>query len=251
VKFEKENLGIALDMLYQMLSTGSIERTTNPQHFMRYEQESEVREALDFCAERFGLHICGRGDAIYLSPGVGNHIFGYTNEDIKNELGRGFKNPEMYTVFFIMHVIVSEFYKESFHDTHRINIPKNYLMETIEAKIRALSDFEDLDKTSEEYKFNFREIKDLWDSLPKVEFRDASDNEIKQKGTGSKLTLINETVMFMKRHRLVDEHNNAIYPTERFKAIVSEAYNRSDIQTDIIEFIEDLNCAEEENNAEA
>jgi hypothetical protein len=57
--------------------------------------------------------------------------------------------------------------------------------------------------------------------------------------------------MFMKRHRLVDEHNNAIYPTERFKAIVSEAYNRSDIQTDIIEFIEDLNCAEEENNAEA
>jgi hypothetical protein len=250
VKFEKENLGIALDMLYQMLSTGSIERFAYPKHFMRYEQESEIREALDFCAEKFGLYVCGRGDSIFLSAGVGNRVFGYTNEDIKNELGRGFKNPEMYTVFFIMNVIVSEFYKESFHDTHRINLPKNYLIGIVEAKIRALSDFEDLDKISEGYKFNFREIKDLWDSLPNVEFRDDSDNEIKQKGTSSKIAIINETVMFMKKHRLVDEHNNAVYPTERFKSIVSEAYNRSDIQTDIIEFIDDLTCSEEEKNAE-
>jgi hypothetical protein len=174
-----------------------------------------------------------------LSPGVGNKVFGMTNADIKYELGKGFKNSEMYTAFFIMHLIVSELYEESMSDTHRQKIPKDCLLETIDLKVRALSDFEDLQKLSEDYKFNFNEIKDLWDSLPTRELRDNSEDE-KQRGTGSKVTIVNETIKFMQNHGLVVEHNNAIYPTNRFKAIIAEAYNNPDIQKDILEFIDGL-----------
>jgi len=239
VKIDQENLGIALDIFYQMLATGTIKKSEHPRHFMRYEQESEIREILEFSAERFGLFVCGYKDAIYLSPGINNQVFGLTNSEIKLELGRGFNNPEMYAVFFIMHVIVAEFYRESIYDTHRPNLPKEYLLDTLNRKVQAMAELEDLNKTSEEYEFNFKVVKDLWNSLTKTEFRDDSD-EIKQRGVGSKVTLINETVKFMKKQGLVEEHNDAIYLTDRFKAMVAVAYNNHSIQSDITDFIDSL-----------
>lgn len=239
MKYDKEKLTTALDILYYMLSNNSLEQSKCPKYYLIYEQDAEVRDALELCTGRLGLYLCRRDKALYLSSGVGNNVFGMTNAEIKYELGKGFNNPEMYTVFFIIHIIVSEFYEESMYDTHRQKIPKDYLLETIDSKIRALSDFEDLQKISENYKFNFNEIKDFWDSLPTRELRGNSDEE-KQKGTGSKLTVVNETIDFMKNHDLVIEHNNAVYPTNRFKAVIAEAYNNPDIQKDILEFIENL-----------
>ncbi|WP_370575879.1 DUF6063 family protein [Methanomethylovorans sp.] len=239
MKYDKEKLTTALDILYYMLSTNSLEQSKCPKYYLIYEQDAEVRDALELCTERFGLYLCRRDNALYLSSGVGNKVFGVTNADIKYELGKGFNNPEMYTVFFIMHIIVTEFYEESMYDTHRQKLPKDYLLETIDSKIRAMSDFEDLQKLSEDYKFNFSEIKELWDSLPTRELRENSDDE-KQKGTGSKITMMNETIYFMEKHDLVIEHNNAVYPTNRFKAVIAEAYNNQDIQKDIREFIESL-----------
>lgn len=249
MNFEKDNMGTALDMMYHMLSDGVIEKSTYPHLFMQYEQESEIREALDFCAERFGLYVCGRGDSIYLSPGIGNRIFGLTNEEIRYELARGCKNAHMYTAFFIMHVMIGEFYTESMYDTPRRNLPIDYFTDTVDAKIKSLSDFEDVDRISGEYKFNFKEIKDLWDSIPKAEINEETGEE-KQGGIGSKVGLIYETMKFMKKHQLLDHTANAIYPLPRFKTMVAEAYNNPEVQTDILEFIENLIYDEDDTNAE-
>lgn len=248
MKYDKEKLTRALDILYYMLSTNSLEQSKCPKYYSIYEQDAEVRDALELCTERFGLYLCRRDNALYLSSGIGNKVFGVTNADIKYELGKGFNNPEMYTVFFIMHIIVSEFYEESMYDTHRQKIPKDFLLETIDSKIKTLSDFEDLQKLSEDYKFNFSEIKEFWDSLSVRKFRPDSADE-KERGTGSKRTMINETIYFMEKHNLVVEHNNAIYPTNRFKAVIAEAYNNPDIQKDIQEFIESLSSEGELEDA--
>ena len=249
MKYDKDKLTTALDIMYYMLSTNSLEQSKCPKYYAIYEQDSDVRDVLELCTERFGLYLCRRENALYLSSGVGNRLFGVTNADIKYELGKGFNNSGMYTVFFIMHIIVSEFYEESMYDTHRQKIPKDYLLETINSKIRAMSDFEDLQKLSGDYKFNFSDIKELWDSLPTRELRDNSDEE-KQRGTGSKVTMIHETIKLMEKHDLVEEHNNAIYPTNRFKAVIAEAYNNPDIQKDILEFIENLTPEGGSENAE-
>ena len=249
MRYEKEKLTTALDILYHMLSTNSLEQSKCPKHYALYEHDAEIRDALELCAERFGLYICRRENALYLSAGINNKVFGMPNEDIKYELGKGFNsNSAMYTVFFIMHVIVSEFYEESMYDTHQQKIPKEHLLTTIDSKVKALSAFEDLQKLSEDYKFNFREIKELWDSLPVREFRPNSDDE-KERGAGSKLTIINETIKFMQKHDLAVEHNNAIYPTPRFKALIAEAYTNSNIRKDVLEFLENIEPQGEVENA--
>jgi len=239
MKIEQDNLGTSIDILSIILEMGSLTRRDNPREFLQYDQEPEVRDSLNFLADKLGLLICEQRDALYISPGINNRTFSLSNTEIKRELGIGFNNPMMYTAFFIMHVIVTEFYKEATKDTYRGKLSKNDLLESVDKKVKAMMDLEDLESTSDQYHFNFKQIADIWNSLPKTEFKEDSE-EVKQRGSSSKLALINQTAKFMKKQGLIDENNDAIYLTDRCKAIIGEAYNRSEIRVEISNFIEGL-----------
>ena len=43
MNYDKEHLGIALEMMYYMLKDGFIEKKDYPNHFMQYEIEDEIR----------------------------------------------------------------------------------------------------------------------------------------------------------------------------------------------------------------
>ena len=240
MKFDRENLGTALEMLHCMLAEGSIARKDHPKEFLRYDQEAEVREALEFCAEKHDLLVCRYNDALYLSPGVQNRVFGLSNAEIRSSLGRGFNNPGMYTVFFIIHVLITEFYHESAYDAYVEKVTKTNLLTAVEKKMQAMGAIQDLEKTGEEYQFNFKVIYDLWSSLPAVEFKKDDPDEKKQWGVSSKSTLINETIAFLEKNQLAKEHDNAVYLTPRCKAIIREVYSNREVQDAITLFIDGL-----------
>lgn len=249
MKFDEENLEVALEIFYCILENGSLTRTDHPREFLRYEQEAEVREALEFCARKQGLILCRYHDAFYLSAGINNPVFGLSNAEIKQALGNGFNNPEMYTVFFIMHVLITEFYQDSANEPYLEKVPKNHFLQVVEKKMKAMAALEDLEKTSECYQFNFKVIADLWNKLPPAEFRTDEGDEIKQRGTGSKNAMINSTIAFMEKNQLVREHDGAVYLTPRCKAIVAEIYSNEEIQADLRLFIEGLAAPKEEDDA--
>ena len=249
MKFDRENLGTALEMLYHMLAEGSITRKSHPKEFLHYDQEAEVREALEFCAEKHNLLVCRYDDALYLSPGVQNQVFGLSNAEIRSNLGRGFNNPEMYTVFFIIHILITEFYHESAYDAYVEKVSKNNLLLAVEKKITAMGALEDLEGVSEEYQFNFKLIHDLWSSLPAAEFKKDDPDEIKQRGVSSKVTLINETIAFLERNLLVKEHDGAVYLTPRCKAIIREVYSNREVQDAITLFIDGLGSPGDDEDA--
>ena len=240
MKFDRENLGTALEMLHCMLAEGSIARKDHPKEFLRYDQEAEVREALEFCAEKHDLLVCRYNDALYLSPGVQNRVFGLSNAEIRSSLGRGFNNPGMYTVFFIIHVLITEFYHESAYDAYVEKVTKANLLAAVEKKMQAMGALQDLEKTGEEYQFNFKVIYDLWSSLPAVEFKKDDPDEKKQWGVSSKVTLINETIAFLEKNQLAKEHDDAVYLTPRCKAIIREVYSNREVQDAIRLFIDGL-----------
>lgn len=248
MKIEQNNLGTALDILSIILESGSISRTDHPREFMQYDQDSEVRDSLNFLAEKLDLLICEHDGTIYMSPGINNRIFSLSNTEIKKELGTGFNNAMMYTAFFIMHIIIMEFYKEATQETYRAKLSKLDLLDSIDRKVKSMVGLENLEKTSEEYHFNFKLIADSWNSLPKAELKDDSE-DLRQKGTSSKFAVINQTVKFMKKQGLVVENEDAIYLTGRCKAIIAEAYNRNEIQTDISDFIDGLSDSKDGEHA--
>lgn len=240
MKFDEENLEVALEIFYSILKTGSITRTDHPREFLRYDQEAEVREALEVCARKQGLILCRYHDAFYLSPSINNQVFGLSNTEIKSSLGNGFKNPEMYTAFFIMHVLIAEFYRDSGGEPYLQKVYNTRLLDLVEKKVKAMEALEDLEKSSEDHQFNFKVIADLWKKLPQSEFRTDEGDAIKQRGTGSKNALINSTIAFMEKNQLVKEHDGAVYLTQRCKAIIAGTYSNEEVQADLRGFIEGL-----------
>jgi hypothetical protein len=240
MKFDEENLGVALEIFYSILKNGSITRTDHPREFLRYDQEAEVREALEICARKQGLILCRYQDAFYLSPCINNPVFGLSSTEIKNSLGNKFKNPEMYTAFFIMHVLIDEFYRDSTREPYLQKVQKTRLLDLVEKKVKAMEALEDLEKSSEDHQFNFKVIADLWKKLPQSEFRTDESDEIKQRGMGSKNALINSTIAFMEKNQLVKEHDGAVYLTPRCKAIIAGTYSNEEVQADLRAFIEGL-----------
>lgn len=249
MKFDEENLGIALEIFYSVLKKGSITRADQPREFLRYDQEAEVREALEICARKQGLILCRYHDAFYLSPGINNQVFGLSNTEIKNGLGTGFNNPEMYTAFFIMHVLIAEFYRDSTREPYLQKVQKTRLLDVVEKKVKAMEVLEDLEKSSEDHQFNFKVIADLWKKLPQSEFRTDESDEIKQRGTGSKNALINSTIAFMEKNQLVREYDGAVYLTPRCKAIIAGTYSSEEVQADLRAFIEGIAEAGGEDDA--
>ena len=249
MKFDEENLGVALEIFSSILKNGSVTRTDHPREFLRYDQEVEVREALEVCARKQGLVLCRYHDAFYLSPGINNPVFGLSNTEIKQALGIGFNNPEMYTAFFIMHVLIAEFYRDSTREPYLEKVYTNRLLEVVETKMKAMEGLEDLEKTSEGHQFNFKVIAETWNKLPPVEFRSDDPDEIKQRGIGSKNALVNSTIAFMEKNQLVRENDGAVYLTPRCKAIIAGTYSTEEVQANVRAFIEGLGEAGEEDDA--
>lgn len=243
--YEEKPMALAFEMLTEILRKNgehSLDITKQP-WYLNPELESEVMEAFGFITKQMGLIICERNKVIYLSPGVDNPVYGMTLEEIKTQLSQSFTNLHVYTSFFIIHVIITEFYKESMPETQRAFILKSDLIDVIDAKIDALSTHAELDKLSEEHNYNFYEIRDLWKELPVIQHRKRRDEPI-EKGKGSRYSLVNTTLSFLEDQDLVHVQEDMIRLTERFKAIIDNAYRNEQVQSGIAQLIESLTSTE-------
>jgi len=243
--FEEKPMAIAFGMLTEILRKNgeySLD-ITKQSWYLSPELESEVMEAFGFITKQMGLIICERNKVIYLSPGVDNPVYGMTLEEIKTQLSPSFTNLHLYTSFFIIHVIITEFYKESMPETQRAFILKSDLIDVIDAKIDALSTHAELDKLSEEHDYNFSEIRNLWKELPVIMHKKGR-NELIERGKSSRYSLVNTTLRFLEDQNLVNVHEDMIRLTERFKAIIDNAYRNEQVQSGIAQMIESLTSTE-------
>lgn len=239
--FEKKSMEIAFEMLTEILrKNGEYSLDLSKKSwYLNPEQESEIMEAFGFIIKQMGLIMCERNKVIYLSPGVDNPVYGMTLEEIKTQLSPSFTNLHVYTAFFIIHVITTEFYKESMPETQRAFILKSDLINAIDNKVDALSTHTELDKLSEEHNYNFSEIRDLWKELPVVKRRENRD-ELIETGKSSRYALVNTTLKFLEAQDLVHVQEDMIRLTERFKAIIDNAYRNEQVQYGIAQMIESL-----------
>lgn len=243
--FEERPMAVAFEMLSEILRKNgkySLDITTQS-WYLKPEMESEVMDAFRFITQQLGLIVCERNKVIYLSPGVNNSVFGMSLDEIKSQLSQSFTNIHVYTSFFIIHVTITEFYKESMPETQRTFILKSDLVNVIDTKIDALSKHTELDSTSEEQNYNFSEIKDLWMGLPTIQRKKGRDDPVEM-GKGSKYALVNTTLRFLEYQDLVHIQEDVIRLTERFKAIIDTAYRHEQVQSGIAQMIKTLTSTE-------
>lgn len=185
-----------------------------------YYASQTVYDIVTQLTKKLNLNIYEYNDAIYLTAGEGNRVFGYTNDDMKRQLGLRL-NKELYMVYFIMYNILLLFYQDSASYQVKEYIKPEEVMEQVNTYLSAItSDISvySMDELSEE---SFRTIALLWDELPVVTSEDKEKNRASR---ASKSGYTKLTFNFLVEQRLFVVVEDRYYPTDRFKAIVENYF---------------------------
>ena len=217
-----KSLDKALD-IYSALITGQEVSRSNPDTRELYEEyysNSAVYDITTQLMKKMNLTVYEYNEAIYVTAGEGNRVFGYTNDDMKRQLGLRL-NKELYMVYFIMYNALLSFYQDS--ASYQV---KEYVK--IEDMVAQVSEYlssitSDLsvyamDEISEE---SFKSIALLWDELPAVT---SDDKEKNRASRASRYGYTKLTFNFLISQRLFVEVEERYYPTDRFKAIAENYF---------------------------
>lgn len=219
---EEKSLDKALD-IYSALIIGKEVSRLNPDTRELYEEyysNSAVYDITTRLVKKLNLNIYEFNEAIYLTAGEGNKIFGYTNDDMKRILGLRV-NKELYVVYFIMYNALLYFYQDSASYQVKEFVKAEDILESVnDYMMKFTSDLSvySMDEISEE---SFKSIALLWDELPTVT---SEDKERNRASRASRMGYIKLTFNFLIEQKLFVAVSDRYYPTDRFKAVVENYF---------------------------
>ncbi len=219
---EERSLDKALD-IYSALITGQEVSRSNQDTRDMYEEyysNSAVYDITNRLVKKLNLNIYEYNESIYVTAGEGNRVFGYTNEDMKRQLGLRL-NKELYMVYFIMYNALLSFYQDSASYQVKEYVKLEEIMESVSSYLMAITkdlsvySMDDLEADS------FKTIALLWDELPAVTSDDKDKNRASR---ASRTGYVKLTFNFLMAQKLFVEVEDRYYPTDRFKALVENYF---------------------------
>lgn len=219
---EGRSLEKALD-IYAALITGKEVSRSNPDTRDMYEEyysNQGVYDILSQLVKKLNLNIFEYNEGIYLTAGEGNRVFGYTNDDIKKQLGLRL-NKELYMIYFIMYNILLLFYRDSAAYQVKEYVKQEDVISQVSTYLSSItSDISiySMDEISEE---SFKAIGLLWDELPVVT---SEDKERNRASRASRTGYVKLAFNFLTEQKLFISLEDRYYPTDRFKAIVENYF---------------------------
>lgn len=218
---EMKNLEKAMDIYAKLVTGEDIKRGgVNGSLYDDYYGNAEVYEIVGIMLKKLNLNIYEYKESLFLSAGEGNRIFGYTNEELKKNIGVRY-NRELYLCYFIMYEILLSFYSDSASYQFKEYIK---IEDVITEVTKALSVFTkdiavyDLEEEKQE---SFQAVALLWDELPAS--TGEKQEEIKA-SRASKASFVKLTFNFLVGENLFVEVSKRYYPTERFQAVVEHYF---------------------------
>lgn len=218
---EMKNLEKAMDIYAKLVTGEDIKRGgANGSLYDDYYGNAEVYEIVGIMLKKLNLNIYEYKETLFLSAGEGNRIFGYTNEELKKNIGVRY-NRELYLCYFIMYEILLAFYSDSASYQFKEYIK---IEDVITEVTKALSVFTkdiavyDIEEEKQE---SFQAVALLWDELPAS--TGEKQEEIKA-SRASKASFVKLTFNFLVGENLFVEVSKRYYPTERFQAIVEHYF---------------------------
>ena len=219
---EERSLEKALDIYSNLIIGNDISRSNKATRelYEEFYSNSAVYDITTRLVKKLNLNIYEYNDAIYLTAGEGNKVFGYTNDEMKRILGLRV-NKELYMVYFIMYNALLSFYQDSASYQVKEFVKLEDIMSQVDnylmSFINDLSVYS-MDEVEEE---SFKTIALLWDELPVV----TSDEKEKNRASrASRIGYIKLTFNFLVEQKLFVAVADRYYPTDRFKAIVENYF---------------------------
>jgi len=204
-----------------IVGTAVSEKGENASLYQEYSSNSEVFDIVHMALKKMNLYVYEYNNSLFVSPGENNRIFGYSNEELKKEIGVKL-NKELYLSYFIIYNAITEFYSDSNSYTYSEFVRIEDIIKTVDISISGIIDKSKgiiLDEIEEN---SFKQIALVWDELPVTSMEDSTGIRAAR---NSKVGFVKIVFNFLTNQELFVEAQERYYPTDRFKALVENYFD--------------------------
>lgn len=218
---EDRNMDKALE-IFSALITGdeiSAKNKDTATMYEEYSNNSQVYDIVTAMCKKMNLHLYEYRDALYVSPGDNNRVFGFSNEELKRIIGLKL-NRELYLCYFIMYGIMTRFYTDTSNATFVEYVKCEDIVNTVDSMLADTLKSINILNLDEIEDNSFQSISATWEDLPLI----GNEEGAARASRGSKTGFVKMVFNFMEKQNLLVENEARYYPSTRMKALVENYF---------------------------
>lgn len=219
---DEKNLEKAMDIVTMLIGGEEIGKNSegNRALYEEYSSNPQVYDYVHKMLKKMNMVMYEYNDSLYITAGDHNQVFGYSNADIRKELGLKV-NRELYLCYFIVYQIISCFYS----DTSGYNFTEYTKIEGIIASVdealeHIISNLEIfVENKTEEH--SFESIALVWNELP------AATEETVRAAKNSKAGYVKLVLNFLVDQKIMAQSEERYYLKDRGKALIENYFEEN------------------------
>lgn len=219
---ENRNLDRALDIVSKLITGEQVnEKGANASFYQEYNNNAEVYDIVNMFLKKMNLRLYEYNSGLYVSAGESNTVFGYTNEELRKELGIKL-NRELYLAYFVIYNTITEFYNDTSVSTYAEFVRVEDVIENVDKAVSGIIDKKMgivLDEIEEN---SFKQIALSWEELPAATVEEQSGVRAAR---NSKAGFVKMVFNFLVSQELLVESRDRYYPTDRFRALIENYFD--------------------------
>lgn len=219
---EERNLDKAMDILTKLMNGEEVGKGSqaNVALYEEYSTNAEVYDLVNRMLQRMNIKLYEYNDSLYITAGENNQVFGFSNADIRKELGLKV-NRELYLCYFIIYQIITCFYSDSsgYNFTEYVKIED--IMTMVDTSLKHIIDNIEILANNETEENSFRTLAILWNDLP------AATEESVRAAKNSKAGYIKLTLNFLTSQKLMAQADERYYLKDRAKALIENYFEEN------------------------
>ncbi len=218
----EKGLDYALDIVSVLIMGGEVRRNgENASLYEEYANGSEVYDMVTAIMKKMNIIVYEYNYALYITAGDNNKVFGYTNEELKREIGIKL-NKELYLCYFVMYHIMTRFYKSAGGYSYIEYVKPEDIIEGVDSTLSNIISELQIINMDEIEENSFKEIALVWEDMPMV----IAQESALRAGRTSKAGFVKMVFNFMVNQGLMLESEGRYYPKEKFRALMEHYYNQ-------------------------
>ena len=218
---EDRNLDKALDIVSKLIMGEQVdEKGANAALYQEYNNNASVYDIVQMSLKKMSLNIYEYNNGLYVSAGENNSVFGYSNEELRKELGIRL-NRELYLAYFIIYNTITEFYSDTTTSTYAEFVRLEDIIGSVDKAASGIIDKRAGIIMDEIEENSFKQLALSWEELPATTVEEQSGIRAAR---NSKAGFVKIVLNFLVSQELLVENQERYYPTDRFRALIENYY---------------------------
>lgn len=218
---EDKNLSKALDIVSRLITGEEIGRDVKESSSLydEYATNGEVYDITNSICKKLNLSLYEYEYSLYVSAGENNRVFGYSNDELKKEIGVKL-NRELFLCYFIIYNVITWFYHDTGSYTFNEYVKIEDLIHSVDSSLSSVIKELSVYSLNEVEENSFKTIALIWEDLPVVSGEETNARAAR----GSRYGFVKMTLNFLINQELMIENEGRYYPKKRLKGLTKNYF---------------------------